>query len=367
MSETAKREKKEIIISENRDFKGVWIPERLYLTREFTPNEKFLLIEIYSLTKKKNRECFANNKHFADFVGLKENTVQKMMLKFENAGYIKRNYEYREGTKEIDRRTIKLTQKFYDDFINETENADFFADGMENNQEGYGMESTDPIDKNPQGNGLKVGDKYNNFKSNSDLSNTSLSDTSNSFSNEKDNSKEALELHNSHFPEEQKNESRISMSLGVKQKQSKEKPLKDMPTRAKEIADSLVDDTELSEGVQQCIAYFLEKYKRKNRKEHLPLRNETLQSVVEVMLSSLTVPHDEDLENRYQCVFYPLVSEASEWEDRKEVIDKYFDTEFREKCDYSLVHFTQRDIITHIMQKCSIGEDTYWFYSESVD
>lgn len=191
--------------------------------------------------------------------------------------------------------------------------------------------------------------------------------TPNSFSNEKDNSQETWELHNSHFPEEQKNESRISMSLGVKQKQSKEKPLKDMPTRAKEIADNLVDDIELSEGVRECIAYFLEKYKRKNRKEHLPLRNETLQSVVEVMLSSLTVPHDEDFENRYQCVFYPLVSEASEWEDRKEVIDKYFDTEFREKCDYSLVHFTQRDIITHVMQKCSIGGDTYWFYSESVD
>ena len=157
------------------------------------------------------------------------------------------------------------------------------------------------------------------------------------------------------------------MSLGVKQKQTKEKPLKDMPTRAKEIADSLVDDKELSWGVQVCIEYFLGKYKRKNCKEHLPLRNETLQSVVEVMLSSLTVSHDEDFENRYQCVFYPLVSEASEWEDRKEVIDKYFDTEFREKCDYSLVHFTQRDIITHVMQKCWIREDAYWFYSESVD
>lgn len=177
MSETAKREKKEIIIAENRDFKGVWIPERLYLTREFTPNEKFLLIEIYSLTKKKNRECFANNKHFADFVGLKENTVQKMMLKFENAGYIKRNYEYREGTKEIDRRTIKLTQKFYDDFINETENADSSAEGMENNPYGCGMESTDPIEKNPLGDGLKVGDKYNNFKINNDLSNTDSSIT----------------------------------------------------------------------------------------------------------------------------------------------------------------------------------------------
>lgn len=195
----------------------------------------------------------------------------------------------------------------------------------------------------------------------------STENTPNSFSNKKDNSKETLELYNSPVSLEQESDSHIFMSLGVKQKQSREKPLKNMPTRAKEIADSLVDDTELSEGVQQCIAYILEKYKRKNRKEHLPLRNETLQSVVEVMLSSLTVPHDEDLENRYQCVFYPLVSEASEWEDRKEVIDKYFDTEFREKCDYSLVHFTQRDIITHVMQKCSIREDAYWFYSESVD
>lgn len=195
----------------------------------------------------------------------------------------------------------------------------------------------------------------------------STKNTPNSFSNEKDNSKETLELHNSPVSEKQESDSRISMSLGIKQKQSKEKPLKDMPTRAKEIADSIVDDTELSEGVQQFIEYFLEKYKQKNHREHLPLRNETLQSVVEVMLSSLTVPHDEDLENRYQCVFYPLVSEASELEDRKEVIDKYFDTDFREKCDYSLVHFTQRDIITHVMQKCSIGEDTYWFYSESVD
>lgn len=207
----------------------------------------------------------------------------------------------------------------------------------------------------------------NNTYTENTIRDYSTENTPNSFSNEKDNSKETLELHNSPVPEKQESDIRISMSLGIKQKQSKEKPLKDMPTRAKEIADSLVDDKQLSWGVQVCIEYFLGKYKQKNRKEHLPLRNETLQSVVEVMLSSLSVPHDEDLENRYQCVFYPLVSEASEWEDRKEVIDKYFDTDFREKCDYSLVHFTQRDIITHVMQKCSIGEDIYWFYSESVD
>lgn len=121
MSRTSKLDKKKIVIPDSRDFKGIWIPERLYLTRELSPNEKFLLVEIYSLTKNNSRKCFASNRHFADFVGLKENTVQKMMAKLENAGYIKRNYEYKDGTNEIEMRTISLTRKFYDDFVNEKE------------------------------------------------------------------------------------------------------------------------------------------------------------------------------------------------------------------------------------------------------
>ena len=184
--------------------------------------------------------------------------------------------------------------------------------------------------------------------------------TNNSLSNDKDNSKPTgLEIYNSPVPEKQ--ESHISISLGIKSKQKKETPLKDMPTRAKEIANNLVDDKELSEGVHDCVEYFLEKYKAKNRKEHLPLRNDTLQNVVEVMLSTLTVLHDEDLENIYESEFYPLVSFMSDWEDRKDVIDKYFETDFREKCDYSLVHFTHKDVITHVMQKCYIGNDINWY------
>ena len=122
--------KKEIIIPENRDFKGVWIPERLYLTREFSPNEKFVLLEIYSLTKNKSRQCFASNQHFADFVGLRANTIQKMILKFETAGYLKREFTYKENSKEIDKRIIVLTNKFYNTFINEAETTS--QDDMEN-------------------------------------------------------------------------------------------------------------------------------------------------------------------------------------------------------------------------------------------
>ena len=48
---------KEIIIDEERGFKGVWIPKNLYMCTELTPSEKFLLLEIYSLSKK--NICYA--------------------------------------------------------------------------------------------------------------------------------------------------------------------------------------------------------------------------------------------------------------------------------------------------------------------
>lgn len=147
---------KEIIIDEERGFKGVWIPKNLYMCTELTPNEKFLLLEIYSLSKK--NICYAKNKHFADFTGLKENTVQKALLKFEEKGYLNRVYEYKDGTKEIKCRKLILTKKFYKELMSE--------DGDD-----------EVVEKNPRGDGLKVGDKYNNNKYNSINSSTELNDS----------------------------------------------------------------------------------------------------------------------------------------------------------------------------------------------
>lgn len=158
------------VISKDRDFKGIWVPRKLYLSGVFSPNEKFVLLEIYSLSKK--NECYANNKHFADFVGLKENTIQKMMLEFERAGYIKRIFEYKENSKEIKNRIIILTQKFLDEFINEKVEDE--------NEEPYGKKSMGDMEKNPYGDGLKVGDKYNN------ISSTYLSNKKDAFTNVND-------------------------------------------------------------------------------------------------------------------------------------------------------------------------------------
>ena len=168
----SERIKREVVIPENRGFKGVWIPDRLYLTREFTPNEKFVLIEIYSLTRK-DRLCYATNKHFSDFVGLSESAIKKMMAKFEKLGYISRTIEYKNGSKEIIRRFIKLTNKFYESFVNETEIPEENADGKADDGGG---------EKSPRGGGEKsprVGEKSIQI-SNTDIKCNSISSNTDS-------------------------------------------------------------------------------------------------------------------------------------------------------------------------------------------
>lgn len=117
--------RKEQSISEKRerDFTGVFIPSRLYLTNKFSPREKFLLVEIYSLRKKdKSGDCFASNRHFADFIGVSERTVQSMLNGLKTEGYVEAWYEYeKENPKVIHCRHLVLTEKFYEEFINEHE------------------------------------------------------------------------------------------------------------------------------------------------------------------------------------------------------------------------------------------------------
>lgn len=113
----SEKPKKDIVIGENRRFEGIWIPKRLYLTNKFTPREKFFLVEIKSLSDKNG--CYAQNKHFAEFLGVSESHIHTMLQKLKKDGYIELKFEYEGNTKAIKRRFIVLTKAFLDEFINE--------------------------------------------------------------------------------------------------------------------------------------------------------------------------------------------------------------------------------------------------------
>ena len=336
MNNNSKKERKEIIISDDRGFKGVWIPERLYLTREFSPNEKFVLIEIYSLTKDKKRRCFASNKHFADFVGLKENSIQKMLLKFERAGYIKRIYEYRDRTKEIQNRVLVLTDKFYKSFINEHEETD--SDDMEKIPHGSGNKSSDHMEKIPQGSGFNVGDKYNNDKYNNRLSDTDLS-----------NPKEEKTLTNVNVKIQTSLSERKQMPKSAKQRYLDMKSNEiDMLNRAYNICQENYDEP-IADEIYNTIEHYFEKYTEKTGKIHPILTDNALMDIIDRMANF----SDAEYEHFENVIGQPGVF--------IKIIDSYFGGDYGSMKGYEtnwhLPHFMSEGVLNRLTQRLwEIGE-----------
>ncbi len=208
--------------------------------------------------------------------------------------------------------------------------------------------------------------EYNNRDYNTD-------NTPNSFSNEKDNSKpNGLELYNSEVGElrtatpelEETNspKSNITMTLGKRERPSRKHELQDMPTRAKEIAYRLTEDEKLSDKAFDCVKYFIDRYKANRGREHVNLRNDTLERVVTTMLSTITVPVDGKDGDYFENDYSPLICHEVDRKDFEKVIDKYFDTDFSEKTDYSIVHFLNENVLPKIMNKCQLKGD-HWYES----
>lgn len=293
------------LVSKERNFKGVWIPAKLYLSGIFSPNEKFVLLEIYSLSKK--NKCYATNKHFADFVGLKENTIQKMMLEFERAGYIKRIFEYKENSKEIKNRIIILTQKFLDEFINEK------AEGE--NEYPHGKKSIGGMEKNPEGDGLKVGDKYNNI-SNTYLSNPLYSPSElNSFSKEKEKNTSPMGL-NSSIPKKNKKTGDNNTDKWVATKTHIEICM--------ERNGHSKESFETAEAIEVVRIYY-EKYMEVIGQPHPRLNDKTMMFVI----------------NQYLKGFGEGNTSVQTYRD---LIDFHFSTEYRENIDWTIQHFMSGEI-----------------------
>lgn len=100
---------KNVIIDEERSFKGVWIPKELYCDPNLNCREVFLLAEIQSLCEL--GQCFASNQHFADYLGVSKPVVEKMISKLRNQGYISTEVYYKLNSKEVEKRVITLPSK----------------------------------------------------------------------------------------------------------------------------------------------------------------------------------------------------------------------------------------------------------------
>lgn len=69
-----------------RDFKGIWIPKEIWLTPDLSLMEKVLFAEIQSLDNE--RGCFASNRYFAEFFGISERQVSRLITSLREKGLV---------------------------------------------------------------------------------------------------------------------------------------------------------------------------------------------------------------------------------------------------------------------------------------
>ena len=82
-----------------------------------TPNAKLLYAEITALINM-NGECFASNKYFADLYGKSKTTISKWVSELVKEGYVEVKLTYKEGSKEINNRYIRILKGGIDKKLN---------------------------------------------------------------------------------------------------------------------------------------------------------------------------------------------------------------------------------------------------------
>src|SRR5437764_15346075 len=70
----------------SRDFKGIWIPKELWLSRELTPIQKCLLAEIDSLDC--GEGCYAKNKYLAEMFNTTPPRMANLISELRKKGFI---------------------------------------------------------------------------------------------------------------------------------------------------------------------------------------------------------------------------------------------------------------------------------------
>ena len=90
----------------NRSYYAV-IPANIRYDSDISANAKLLYGEITSLCNDKGY-CWASNEYFAELYGVGRTSIQNWIKSLVDKGYIFREVTYKKGTKEIDKRLLKL-------------------------------------------------------------------------------------------------------------------------------------------------------------------------------------------------------------------------------------------------------------------
>ena len=160
----------------NKEFTGVWVPRSIWENKELGWTEKMLLVEIKSLDNANG--CYALNDHFSKFFGLSKDRISKMVTELRRLDYIDVELKYKEGTKQVIGRVIRVNINKYE--------------GMGDNTDRYGRKILEPIGENADTPIGENAEDNNTISFNNTINNTSNINTMSTA--KADNVSEVIEL-----------------------------------------------------------------------------------------------------------------------------------------------------------------------------
>lgn len=147
------------------------IPANVRYDDELTPNAKLLYGEVTALCNEKGY-CWASNSYFANLYGVSTKSISNWVNQLVNSGYLTSEMTYKEGSKEIQSRHLKISSNPMEEKVMTPRTKG--NDPMEEKFHTYGRKGYDPMEEKVKDN-TTTNNTYNNT-----INNTSKNTSRNS-------------------------------------------------------------------------------------------------------------------------------------------------------------------------------------------
>lgn len=288
-----------------RDFKGVWIPKRVFLDERLNAIEKIILIEIDSLDAEDSEGCYASNEYLANFCKCSMTKVSTSISKLIKLGYL---------------------------YVSKNDGRKRYLKSRLSNSESQDFKKSEPdLPKMKESNNSE---EYSRDEINSNI------DSPTELKEEKKNAYHSNEWFNSQHIKNMLTEENIQYTP-IDRKSFNWSAFKNqVSVRIEELGYTTSPYT--TNRFLVVSKYFFKRYEERTRKPHTKINQDALDNILDKFGFG---PNPDYFQN-------------VEIETYMKVIDEYFGTSFSEYTDHHYSHFMSGYIRKNLLMKIEDREDT---------
>jgi hypothetical protein len=288
-----------------REFKGVWIPKRVFLDERLNAIEKIILIEIDSLDAEDSEGCYASNEYLANFCKCSMTKVSTSISKLIKLGYL---------------------------YVSKNDGRKRYLKSRLSNFESQDFKKSEP--DLPEMKESNNSEEYSRDEINSNI------DSPTELKEEKKNAYHSNEWFNSQHIKNMLTEENIQYTP-IDRKSFNWSAFKNqVAVRLEELGYTTSPYT--TNRFLVVSKYFFKRYEERTRKPHIKINQDALDNILDKFGFG---PNPDYFQN-------------VEIETYMKVIDEYFGTSFSEYTDHHYSHFMSGYIRKNLLMKVEDREDT---------